>query len=281
VEESLGQTFLGAPLGSALFAAAAALPFLLNGIGFLLAVALILSVRGSYRPRRQRRTSVRADIIEGVRWLRHHSFLRGLTLVSAGYAFAQTIGTGVFVLYVLEILHLPSGDFGLVLVVGGLGGILGGFATPPLARRFGRRVVLTAGGVVDAAGTASLSLTQNGFVAAALFGLVSAGIMTWNVLAMSLRQSLIPEELFGRVQGAYRTLVWGLIPLGSIVGGVLADQIGLRAVFAVAGGLLLAFAIALSVLLTKYRAVLADLPDDVTSRSESADAAPVPANAAT
>lgn len=281
VEESLGQTFLGAPLGSALFAVAAALPFLLNGIGFLLAVGLILSLRGSYQPRRERRVSVRADMAEGVRWLRRHPFLRGLTLISAGSAFAQTIGSGVLVLYVLEVLHLPPADFGLLLVAGGFGGIVGGFATPPLARRFGRRIVLISGGVMDALGTAALSLTHNGFIAAGLFGLVSGGVMAWNVLTMSLRQALIPEELFGRVQGAYRTLVWGLIPLGSIVGGLLADQLGLRAVFAVSGALLLVLAIAFGVLLLKHGAVLADVPDDVTSRSESVDAAPATASAAT
>lgn len=280
VEESLGQTFLGAPLGSVLFAVAAALPFLLNGIGFLLAVGLILSLRGSYQPRRERRVSVRADMAEGVRWLRRHRFLRGLTLISAGSAFAQTIGSGVLVLYVLEVLHLPPADFGLLLVAGGLGGIVGGLATPPLARRFGRRIVIIIGGVIDALGTAALSLTHNGFIAAGLFGLVSAGVMAWNVLTMSLRQTLIPEELFGRVQGAYRTLVWGLIPLGAIVGGLLADQLGLRPVFAISGALLLVLATALGVLLLKHSEVLADAPDDLTSRSESADVAPATASAA-
>ncbi|MDT4941931.1 MAG: hypothetical protein QOJ34_2020 [Pseudonocardiales bacterium] len=277
VEEALGQTFLGAPLGSALFAVAAALPFLLNGVGFLLAVALILTLRGDYRPRREGRTSIRADMAEGVRWLRRHRLLRGLTLISAGSAFAQTLGTGVFVLYVLEVLDLPAADFGFVLVAGGVGGVLGALATPPLARRFGRRAVLTAGGVVDALAATALALTDNGFVAAALFGTASAGIMVWNVLTMSLRQALIPEELFGRVQGAYRTLVWGVIPLGSLAGGVLADQFGLRAVFAVAGALLLALAVALGVLLGNHATELADVSE---SRSGSVDAEPVTASAA-
>jgi MFS family permease len=280
VEESLGQTFLGAPLGSALFAVAAALPFLLNGLGFLIAVALILTVRGRYRPHREQHSSIRTDMAEGVRWLRRHRLLRGLTLISAGTAFASTTGTAVLVLYVLEVLHLPSADFGLVLVAGGVGGMLGALATPPLARRFGRGVVLAGGSVVAGAATIALALTENGFVAAVFFGVVSAGVMVWNVLSMSLRQALIPEELFGRVQGAYRTLVWGVIPLGALTGGVLADQIGLRGVFAVAGGLLLVLAVALAVLLVRHAEELADVPDEVSvSRSESADAGPVPATA--
>jgi Na+/melibiose symporter-like transporter len=191
VEESLGQTFVGAPLGSVVFTVAIALPFVLNAVGFAIAVLLILSVRGSYRPARAGGTTIRADMAEGVRWLRRHRLLRGLTLVSAGSAFASTACTGVLVLYVLEVLRLPSGDFGLVLVVAGLGGVLGSVATPPLARTFGRSAVICAGGILTATATGAMSLTQNGYVAATLFGLASAGVMAWNVLTMSLRQALI------------------------------------------------------------------------------------------
>jgi MFS family permease len=258
VEESLGQTFLGAPLGSLVFTVAIALPFVLNAAGFVLAVLLILSVRGDYRPARASATSVRADMVEGVRWLRRHPLLRGLTLISAGCAFAQTIGTGVLVLYVLEVLNLPSGDFGLFLVVGGVGGVLGSLATPPLARAFGRPAVLTAGAVLSALTIILMSFTRNGFVAATLFALSAAGVMAWNVLTMSLRQALIPPELFGRVQGAYRTLVWGVIPVGSVLGGVLAHLLGVRWVFAVAGTLLLALAVALGRLLRAHASELAD-----------------------
>jgi hypothetical protein len=69
--------------------------------------------------------------------------------------------------------------------------------------------------------------------------------MVWNVLTMSLRQTLIPAELFGRVQGAYRTLVWGAIPLGAVTGGALAGAFGVRTVFVISGGLLLAQSAAL------------------------------------
>jgi MFS family permease len=277
VEESLGQTFIGAPLGSVLFAAAIALPFVLNAAGFVLAVVLILSVRGSYRPARIGGTTIRADMAEGIRWLRAHQLLRGLTLISAGCAFAQTMGTGVLVLYVLEVLHLPAGDFGLLLVVAGVGSILGSLATPPLARRHGRRAVLTTGAVLSAVSIGLMSLTANGYVAAALFGISSAGVMAWNVLTMSMRQSLIPAELFGRVQGAYRTLVWGVIPVGSLAGGVLADAIGLRWVFAVAGGLLFVLALALHELLGRHADQLSGQLS--LGRSGSADDEPVRATA--
>lgn len=265
VEETLGQTFVGAPLGSALFGIAIALPFVLNSVGFVVAVVLIVSLRGQFRPQRTGRTSVRADIVEGVRWLRGHDLLRGLTLVSGGTSWTQSMTTGVFVLYVLEVLRLPSGDFGYVLLAAGAGAILGGVVTPPLARRFGRPTVLTVGAGWSAVALGLMAFTRHGVLASVLFGLSAAGVMTWNVLTMSLRQALIPPALFGRVQGAYRTLVWGAIPLGSLAGGALASLVGLRWVFAVAGAVQLVLAVLLGRLLHRHRDAVADVhevPDE-------------------
>lgn len=260
VEEMLGQTFLGAPVGSVLFTLAATAPFLINAGGFALAAVLLLTLRGHYRPvRTGAQTSLRVEIGEGVRWLRAHRLLRGLTLVSAGTAALSSMTSGVLVLYVLEVLRLPSADFGLVLTAAGLGGLLGGLATPPLARRLGRTVVLTGGSVLSAIMLALMGLTRNGYLAAVLFGICGAGVMTWNVLTMSLRQALIPLELFGRVQGAYRTLVWGAIAVGSVSGGAVASVIGLRPVFVVAGLGCLVTAVLLGLLLRAHPEDLADV----------------------
>jgi MFS family permease len=269
VEEMLGQTFLGAPVGSVMFALAATAPFLINAGGFALAAVLMLTLRGNYRPVRSgAKTSLRADIGEGVRWLRAHRLLRGLTLVSAGTAGLSSMASGVLVLYVLEVLRLPSGDFGLVLITAGLGGLLGGLATPLLARRLGRTVVLTGGSALSAITLGLMGLTRNGYVAAVLFGICGAGVMTWNVLTMSLRQALIPQGLFGRVQGAYRTLVWGAIAVGSVGGGAVASVIGLRPVFLVAGVGCLVMAVLLGLLLRANTAALADVASTEAVRAD-------------
>ena len=260
IEENLGQTFLGAPLGSALFTLATVAPFAVNAGGFFIAAVLILTLRGDFRPQRTTRTSLRHEIAEGVHWLRHHELLRGLTLISAATGFIQTMSSGVLVLYVLEVLHLPPGDFGFVLLGAGVGALIGGAATPLLGKRFGRPIMLTIGATLSAVALGLMAFTSNGYVAAALFALCSAGVMVWNVLTMSLRQALIPAELFGRVQGAYRTLVWGAIPLGSLAGGALASATSLRTVFAVAGAGLLGMAVLLGRLVHRHRSLLEDAP---------------------
>lgn len=259
VEETLGQQFVGSPVGSALFAVAVALPLALTSAGFAGAALLVLAVRGGYRPARPEvATSVRRDMADGVRWLSRHRLLRRLTLVSAATGFAQSMATGVVVLYVLEVLRLPSAAYGLILLAGGVGGLLGGLSTPSLARRFGRERMLTAGAVLTALSEGALGLTSSGVLAAVLCAVSACGVMVWNVLTMSLRQSLIPESMFGRVQGAYRTLVWGGIALGSVVGGAVAHAAGLRSLFVLSGAALLALAVVLGTLLRRHAGELAD-----------------------
>jgi predicted MFS family arabinose efflux permease len=254
VEETLGETFLGAPIGSFLFVVAASLPLLLNAGGFVVAAVVLLGLHGRFRPvRTGARTSLRAEIGEGVTWLRRHRLLRGLTLISAGCAFLQTMANAILVLYVLEVLRLPEGKYGLVLVAAGVGALFGGILTPWLAGRVGRAAALTGGTVLSAVAIGAMALTRNGYIGAVLFALAGAGVMTWNVLTMSLRQAIIPERLFGRVQGAYRTLVFGGIPLGALAGGALASAIGIRPVFAAAGLGLLMFAGLLGRLVYRHR----------------------------
>lgn len=262
IEETLGQVFLGAPVGSALFVVAAAAPLLVNASGFTVAALLVLTLRGAYRPARQteERRSIRHEVAEGVHWLRNHQFLRSLTLLSACTALFESMANGVFVLYVLEELRLPSGDFGLVLLGAGAGGLLGGVATPRLAKLLGRGPMLTGGAVVTALGMAAMGFTRQGYVGTTMFAISAAGVMVWNVLTMSLRQALIPEQLFGRVQGAYRTLVWGGIPVGALAGGALADAIGVRPVFVVGGAGLFVCALWLAQVVRTHRDLLVDEP---------------------
>lgn len=261
IEETLGQIFLGAPIGSALFVVAAALPLVVNASGFTVAALLVLTLRGSYRPARETaHRSIRHEVAEGVRWLRNQPFLRSLTLLSTCCGLFQSMASGLLVLYVLEELQLPSGDFGVVLLGAGLGGLLGGVTTPRLAKRFGRGPMLTGGAILSALGMAAMGFTRNGFIGTTLFALSAAGVMVWNVLTMSLRQALIPEQLFGRVQGAYRTLVWGAIPLGALTGGVLANAIGVRPVFIVGGTGLFGCGLWLGHVVRKHRDLLVDEP---------------------
>jgi MFS family permease len=269
VEETLGQTFLGAPLGSALFAVAISLPFALDAGGFAVAALLLLTLHGSYRPERDEQPgSIAQEMRAGVTWLARHRFLRELTAVSGVSALCGSMVSGILVLYSLETLQLPPGDFGFLLLAGGVGGLLGGILSPSLARRFGRGPVLVIGGVLTGVATAAMGLTHNGYAGAVAFGLSAIGVMFWNVLTMSLRQALIPQYLFGRVQGAYRTLVWGCMPLGALLGGLIANAASIPAVLIVAGTGLTGTGLWLVRVVIVHRDALVDDVDaDALSRS--------------
>jgi MFS family permease len=74
-------------------------------------------------------------------------------------------------------------------------------------------------------------LTHNGYVAGAAFALIGFGSIVWNVLTVSLRQEIIPPRLLGRVNSAYRFVGWGSMPIGALIGGLIAHVWGLRAPF--------------------------------------------------
>ena len=90
--------------------------------------------------------------------------------------------------------------------------------------------------VVASAPIVSLFLLPELWVAGVVWFITSAAVLVWNVLVMSLRQSIIPGRLLGRVHGSWRTILWGSMPVGSVLGGLLA-RVDLTLPFLVGGGL--------------------------------------------
>jgi len=266
--EIVTQAFLAAPVGSLLFAWLVIAPFVTSAVGYLLAALLVLSLVGNLRPVRDGQeqdgsTTIRADIGEGLRWLRGHDLLRGLAVISGLTAAAHTMADGLLVLYVVDTLDIPESAFGLFLVSAGVGGLLGGLSAAWVAKRIGRIATLVLSALITAAANIGMGLSSAAWAGAVLFGTVALAISLWNVLVMSLRQALIPEQLFGRVQGAYRTLVWGLIPVGALVGGVVAGLTSVPATFVISGILQILLATMCLRLFLRHRAQIetAHLPD--------------------
>src|SRR4051794_2367916 len=119
--EVIANSFAGPPLGGVLFAVAVAAPFGLDAASFVLSAALIFTLRGSYRaagagvgPEGARR-SLRAEVAEGVRWLRHHRLLRTLALLLGTMNLASNLGFATFVLFAQEQLGLGDQGYGVLL----------------------------------------------------------------------------------------------------------------------------------------------------------------------
>lgn len=241
--EEITNRFAGPPVGSFLFVAAATLPFVFDAVSFGIGALLIFAMAGSYAPPRTASaspTKIRDDIAEGLRWLWRHRVLRTLAMMTGVSNLTHAATYAIFVLYALEVLNLSERGFGILMAVSAVGGLLGSLAGPRLARLFGDGRSFYVITISSALAEGVIGLTSNVIVVAVAMIAFGMGAMWWNVIAVSLRQSIVPDRLIGRVNSFYRLLAWGTMPLGAIVGGVLAELFGLRAAyFFSAGGLLL------------------------------------------
>lgn len=239
--------FAGPAAGGFLFAHAAGLPFLVDALSFVVMALLIAGIRR--RPEREpqaprAKTTIRADIAEGLRWLRARPSLRNLSYVAALTNVALNGTFAIFVLFALDELGLSAAAFGLLLSIEALGALAGSLLASRIRKHMGIPLAITAALLL--AGVANLTIATTGtvpLVAAMMVAVAFAGGV-WNVLTNSLRQAVTPDRLMGRVQSAHRLLSWGAIPFGTLLGGVAAATLGLRAPFLIAAVMLCALSAA-------------------------------------
>ncbi|WP_439385449.1 MFS transporter [Amycolatopsis lexingtonensis] len=242
--EIVGQTFLGGPIGSLAFALFAAFPFVLGSAGFAIAAAVLLGLTGTYRGRGEEPPArLRTELADGLRWLRGHPLLLRLVVVAGLLSLVSELAQAQLVLYALDDLRLSDAAFGFFAFVGGIGGLIGAGVAPRLVRAAGRRAVVVGGVVCCGAGFGGMGLVRSPVAGAALFGLFAAAVVAVNVVLATARHTLVPGALLGRVLGVWRTVVWGAIPLGALLGGALTEALGSAArTFAVSGAAMLVIA---------------------------------------
>jgi MFS family permease len=238
--------FIGPPLGAFLFVAAAATPFFLDSASFLIAALLILSFQGSFKNPRDAdlpRTTMRADIAEGVRWLWRHKLLRTLAIMLGTWNALNTAAFSIFVLFALEILDVGEVGYGVLISTLVIGSVLGSLSGSAVSRRLGPGTTLVLSVATGAAMALVIALTSNPYVVGAMFAIEGFVTVVWNVITVSMRQTIIPDRLLGRVNSVYRLFGWGSMPIGAALGGVLATVFGLRAPYFVMGGVLAVMAL--------------------------------------
>ncbi len=242
VSLTVGESFLGPPIGSLLFAAAAALPFGLDAASFAGSAALLgrlpktgHAAENAENAENTKRPPIRAQIAEGLRWLARHRLLRVIAVLLGIYNFANQMGQAILVLLATQTLHVSTRGYGLLLAASAVGSVVGGLVNPVLTRRMGMLPSLVLPALVDAAAFVGIGLAPGPIVVAALLAVQGFSVAMWNVVTVSLRQRVVPGHLLGRVNSVYRMLGWGLMPLGALAGGFVAHAAGLRAPYIVAG----------------------------------------------
>ncbi len=250
----VAQDLAGPSLGGFIFGVAAAIPFLLNAGAFAAAAALVLAMGGGARAEEpsvavgNAAGSVLAEVREGLGWLARHRFLLTLAAITALLGLVDEAVFAVFVLYAQEVLGLRDFGYGLLLAVGAAGGVFGGFAADALVRRVGSARAISLSLLLGALSYFGIALTGSVALVAMMLVANGAHLVLWNVTTLSLRQAEMPDELLGRVNGAYRLLAMVGLTSGTLVGGVVAGALGLVAPFwSAAAGLTVLFFVALAV----------------------------------
>lgn len=228
ISETVVQGFVGAPLSGFIYAVAIYLPFFINSIGYAVAAILALSIPIQYLQEVRKEGSDQeklgfvADIKFGIKYLYNNKVLRRLVLTTSIIGVCYSAATATMVLFIIKELELDPEYFGVILTIQGLGALLGAIVAPKASKKFGRSIMMTLGIT-----SSSVVLLLQGFapniyifVALATFG--GFAISQWNILLMATYQTIIPNEMYGRIHGTRRTLGWGMMPIGSLLGGVMA-----------------------------------------------------------
>lgn len=237
--ELTANEFVGPPLGGLLVATGVVVAFMAPAALWVAAFGVLLLVRGQFRVVREHRTTLRADVAEGLRFLWHHRLLRTLAAMTGTYNLATNATFAVFVLYAVGPMGLSGPAFGLLFSALAAGGLVGALVADRVERRLGRSRTLAIGLIGGVLVVTAPALTARTLPIAAAFLVGGSTLGLWNVVAVSLRQRITPDRILGRVNSGYRLVAWGSRPLGALAGGLIGETLGLRAVFGAAGAVIL------------------------------------------
>lgn len=230
--EMVANAFIGPPLAGVLIGVSLALPFLVDAGTFALAAALVGSMTGSFRPIGEiptERPRFREQLAEGFQWLWGHDLLRSLAIALGLINALGAATSATDVLFAQDVLGLSATGFGVLAISGAVGGVVGSVTGSWISERLGSGGVLAATMLVSALAHGAIALAPSVPLVFVAFVSVSLVAVAWNVVTVALRQSIVPDALLGRVNSVYRFFGWGMIPIGSFLGGVLVSVVDMGA----------------------------------------------------
>jgi MFS family permease len=233
----------GPPLAAALMAAiGAANAILADCASFVVSTVFMISMRHREEPPQpepgQKHPKMWPQVKEGLNWVVRHPWLRPIAMCTGTSNFFSTLSNAILILYMARTLGLSKFEIAFVYVAAPVGSILAGLITNRVNRRIGVGPTILATISISSIAGLMYPLAPQSFplpllmVGGALFGF---GAIAYNITQVSLRQAITPERLQGRMNAAMRWVVWGTIPLGTLLGGGLATWFSLRTALWVGG----------------------------------------------
>ncbi|MFC5720900.1 MFS transporter [Streptomyces gamaensis] len=204
-----------------------------DACGYALSALFLLGVRKPESPPEPPAagTSLRGEVMEGLRFVLGHPLLRVIAAATALGNFFTAVLMATQTVFLVRVLGLGPGAVGLMLSVSAVGGLVGALCAGTLAGRFGQARIIWLSAAASGPFALLWPLTGRGTVAlfAVASGAVFFGAVVYNVAQVSFRQALCPTRLLGRMNATLRFLMWGTLPLGALAGGALAEAFGARA----------------------------------------------------
>jgi MFS family permease len=240
---------------------------LFDALSFVGSALFIFRIR---RPERapQRDTSstgrMRTEIGEGLRYVFGHPYLKNIAACTASFNFFGNVGSAVLLVYAVRVLDLRPAVIGLAFTIGNVGALVAAFTSGRISTRLGVGRTIVTSSIIGGPMFLVVAFAPHGNAALAVIGpAVAVGSFTtvvYNVTQVSLRQTITPERIQGRMNAVMRFLVWGTIPLGNLIGGALGTWVGLQETLIIGGiGSCLPF---LAVLFSPVRAIR-EMPEPV------------------
>jgi MFS family permease len=235
--QTVMNNFVGAPLAGVLVGLATASVFLGPAVLYLACALLLTRLPERYQPAARPPATMRTDIGEGLRHLRGQPALRSIAGIAGINNLANTAYFSVFVLFVVgeeAPMGLPEAAFGALAAMLAIGSIAGSLVAGHIEARIGPRRALI-GGMLSLSALMLIPVSTADVAPIALMAvcLGFASVLV-NVVSVSSRQRVVPSDLLGRVNAAFRLVALGSMPVGALLGGVLAGTFGLRPLFAAA-----------------------------------------------
>ncbi|WP_417216250.1 MFS transporter [Arthrobacter sp.] len=238
--ETTGQVsrLAGPALGGGLLVVLAApLLFIGQAIGYLVSALCLTRVRDDEIPAtRVAGTGLVAEIREGMAYVVRHPLIGPIAATTGTINFFSTIIFTLLPILALRTLSLNTVELGLVYSAGAVGGLIAASLTPWVSGKMGEGPSLVLGTLLTAGGMAGfpLSILAGGLrpsfaiLAASMF-VMTVGVLIYNIIQVSMRQTICPPRLLGRMNASIRFIVWGVMPVASLLAGFLGTALGISA----------------------------------------------------
>ncbi len=254
LETSRSAAQVGGPgfAGVLVSALTAPVAILADAVSFLVSALLLGVIRTEESlPAREERRPLRAELLEGLRYVLGHPFQRGLVAAVAISNFFGQLLFSILLVYAVRELGLSAATIGVVFSLGSVGTLIAAVTARRISDRLGVGRTIVVAALLFGPATMLIAVAPKDlaipFIVASTF-VLGFGAILFNITGISLIQAITPDRMLGRANASRRFVVWGVIPFGGLAGGALGSAIGLRETIVVGavGGVLAVIPILLS-----------------------------------